>query len=113
MKNQFFLITTLCLISTVVCPMAPIELDENSQKILLQYALVQGKKDNYWPEEARVSLRSFRYVPETSEYEAKFDGRFQRLGVANGCWCMLHMCKPRSAFISPETLRTLGVVVPE
>ncbi len=102
-----------CLISNAACLKAAIRLDENSKCALLAYALNQASRDNYWPLGTTVTLESFEKVGD--KYEARFAGRFPVLvGIrSTGNHVVANVCKKRSAFISQETLNSLGVRLPE
>ena len=110
--NKFLLMPVFCLISNVACPMASIKLDEASKAILVAYALSKSSQDHYWPQDARVSLESFRFVNE-SMYEARFFGRYNEFKYVDGRPYILNMCHPRTAEILATTLKNLGVNLPE
>lgn len=78
-------------------------------------------KGQFWPENTIVTLQSFHCLigtgnenkAKSEKYEARFYGRYLELTMVDGKPIFLSMCKPRSAFMSAETLKNNGVAVPE
>lgn len=120
MKNQFFLMIVVCLISNVAYSMN-IDLDSASQAKLLE----QAKKDNvsrgYWPISVRVSLERFYKVENTAlspSYCVRVVGHYQGFvdvelnsGITQRYPAMLG--KATEGIYSKEELEVLGVQLPK
>ena len=94
----------------------PVELDEVSKINLVNYALRQAERDNYWPEDAVVELESFcrNDVPGSKEeYKARFAGRVCRAVTSNGRLGLALITRCRDGYMSADTLRNNGVNVPK
>jgi hypothetical protein len=119
LMNKLFLATVFCLVSNVAYSMQPIKLDSISEQNLLAYAMKQSLRDGYWSESTTVTLESLCCVKKAGdqngekEYEARFFGRYQELGVVDDSVVWVSLCKPRSAFISATVLKNNGVTIPE
>lgn len=117
MKNYFFKMVIFCLISNVIYSMQPISLDGNSVRNLIAYALRQSANDNYWPSCAKVTLESLcrrESVGSSEEFEARFVGRHTEIeDWGDGRLYEVVICRRRSAFLSANTLKNEGVIVPE